>query len=91
MSQAMKLCERIVEKRFCVLVEINLVFMVGGYTMKLRVPVEINLVFMVGGYTMKPIFALRQVTEKYRASQKDLYAAFIDLEKSFDRVPRKAV
>lgn len=40
---------------------------------------------------MEQIFTLRQMTEKYRAALRDLYAAFIDVEKAYDRVPQKAL
>ena len=32
-----------------------------------------------------------QLQEKYLAKKKDLWMAFVDLEKSFDRVPREVV
>lgn len=38
---------------------------------------------------MEIIFALRQPSKKCRAAQREMHAAFIDLEKAFDRVPRK--
>ena len=34
---------------------------------------------------------MRQLQEKYLAAQKPLYLAFIDLEKAFERVPRKVL
>ena len=39
--------------------------------------------------TTDAIFVVRQLQEKYLAANKRLYMAFIDLEKAFDRVPRK--
>ena len=47
--------------------------------------------FMPGKGTMEAIFIIRQVQEKYLANHPDLYLAFIDLEKAFDRVPRTVV
>ena len=37
------------------------------------------------------IFVVRQLQEKHLAANKRLYMAFIDLEKGFDRVPRKVI
>ena len=37
------------------------------------------------------IFLLRQLQEKYLGKRKNLYLAFVDLEKAFDRVPRRVV
>ena len=47
--------------------------------------------FMPGRGTTDAIFIVRQVQEKYIAKGKDLYLTFVDLEKAFDRVPRKVV
>ena len=47
--------------------------------------------FMPGRGTIDAIFITRQIQEKYLAKKKDLYFAFVDLEKAFDRVPRKVV
>ena len=35
------------------------------------------------------IFAVRQMQEKYGCKGKNLYFAFVDLEKAFNRVPRE--
>src|SRR5207245_3229491 len=45
--------------------------------------------FSPGKGTTDAIFIVRQLQEKYLAKKKDLWMAFIDLEKAFDRVPRE--
>jgi len=45
--------------------------------------------FMKGKGTTDAIFIVRQMQEKFRAKGKKLYFSFVDLEKSFDRVPRE--
>ena len=47
--------------------------------------------FMPGRGTTDAIFILRQLQEKHLAKNKNLYFAFVDLEKAFDRVPRKVI
>ena len=47
--------------------------------------------FMAGRSTTDAIFIVRQLQEKYLAKSKDLWMAFVDLEKVFDRVLRKVV
>ena len=60
----------------------------------IRTQVDINAMqfgFVPGTGTNNAIFILRQVHEKYLDKHKDLYFAFVDLEKAFDRVPRKVL
>ena len=47
--------------------------------------------FIPGRGTTDAIFVVRQLQEKYLAANKRLYMAFVDLEKVFDRVPRKVI
>ena len=47
--------------------------------------------FMPGRGTTDAIFTLRQLQEKHLAKNKKLYFAFVDLEKAFNRVPRKVI
>ena len=71
----MKVYERVLEKR-------------------LRESVTIDAMqfgFMPGKGTTDAIFIVRQLQEKYLEKSKTLYFAFVDLEKAFDRVPRKVV
>ena len=47
--------------------------------------------FVSGRGTTDAIFIARQIQEKYIASKKPLYLAFVDLEKAFDRIPRDVI
>ena len=71
----MKVLERIVETQIRNSVEID----------------SMQFGFRPGRGTTDAIFILRQLQEKYLAKSRNLYFAFVDLEKAFDRVPRKVL
>lgn len=75
LDQVMKVMERILETIICTQVDID----------------SMQFGFMPGRGTTDAIFILRQIHEKYLVKQKDLFFAFVDLEKAFDRVPRKVL
>ena len=47
--------------------------------------------FMPGHGTTNAIFILRQIQEKYIGKNCNLYFAFVELEKAFERMPRKVI
>ncbi len=47
--------------------------------------------FMGGRSTLDAIFITRLLQEKYGEKKKKLYHVFVDLEKAFDKVPRRAI
>ena len=75
LDQVMKVVERVIEKLIREMVSID----------------EMQFGFMPGRGTTDAIFILRQLQEKYLAKRKNLYFAFVDLEKAFDRVPREVL
>ena len=75
LDHVMKVMERIIERIIRDIVSIN----------------EMQFGFMPGKGTTDAIFILRQLQEKHLAKKKKLYHAFVDLEKAFDRVPRKVI
>ena len=45
--------------------------------------------FMHGRGTTDALFIVRRMQEEYRDKKKMLYMCFVDIEKAFDRKPRK--
>ena len=74
-EQVMKVLERIVD----------------GLIIQLMSLDDSQFGFVPGRGTTDTIFVFRQLQEKYLAANKRLYMAFIDLEKTFDRIPRKVI
>ena len=74
-EQVMKILERIVDSLIRQLVSMD----------------DSQFGFVPNRGTTDAIFVVRQLQEKYLVANKRLYMAFIDLEKVFDRVPRKVI
>ena len=74
-DQVMKVIERVIDKLLRERIDID----------------EMQFGFVSGRGTTDAIFLLRQLQEKYLGKRKNLYLAFVDLEKDFDRVPRRVV
>ena len=74
-EQVMKVLERIVDGLIRQLVSID----------------DSQFGFIPGRGTTDATFVVRQLQEKYLAANKTLYMAFIDLEKTSDRLPRKII
>ncbi|HXJ94687.1 MAG TPA: reverse transcriptase domain-containing protein [Terriglobia bacterium] len=75
LDQVMKVLERVIEKRLRDKVQID----------------NMQFGFRPGRGTTDAIFIVRQMQEKFLAKRKELWMAFVDLEKAFDRVPREVV
>ena len=75
LEHGMKVMERILEKRLRDKISID----------------EMQCGFMPGRGTVDAIFMVRQLEEKYLSRKKKLYYCFVDLEKAFDRVPRRVI
>ena len=71
----MKMLERVTEGRVRKIVKID----------------SMQFGFMAGRGTTDAIFIVRQLQDKYLAKSKELWMAFVHLEKAFDRVPREVV
>ena len=74
-DQAMKLQERVLDFYIRKMVNIH----------------KMQFAYVPGRGTTDAIFVVRQLQEKYNAAKKPLYFAFVDLEKAFDRIPRRVL
>ena len=75
LEHAMKFVERVLERRIRTLVNLN----------------EMQFGFMTGKGTVDAIFIVRRMQEEYQKKDKKLYMCFVNMEKAFDRVPRKVM
>ena len=50
-----------------------------------------NLALCLGRAPTDALFTLRRMQEEFRGREKKLYICFVDLEKAFDRVPKKVM
>ena len=74
-DHVMKVLERVIEKRVRNIVDID----------------DMQFGFRPGRGTTDAMYIVRQVQERFLANKKELWIAFVDLEKAFDRVPREVV
>ena len=74
-ERTIKIVERVLERRIRELVNIDLM----------------QFGFMPERGTTDALFVIRRMQEEYRYKKKKLYIYFVDIEKTFDRVPRKVI
>ena len=74
-DHVMKLVEHVLERQIRKMVDID----------------EMQFGFVSGRSATDAVFIVRQLQEKYLAIKKPLFFVFVDLEKAFDRVPRKVI
>ena len=75
LEYAIKIVERVLERQIRTLVNLN----------------EMQFGFMPGNGTADAIFVVRRMQEEYQKKDKKLYMCFVDMEKTFDGVPRKVM
>ena len=74
-EHAMKIVERTLERRIRTLVNFN----------------DMQFGFMPGKGAVDAISIVKRMQEEYQKKDKKLYMCFVDIEKAFDRVPRKVM
>ena len=72
LEHVMKIVEKVLERRIKTLINLN----------------KMLFGFMPGKETVDAIFIVRKKQEEYQKKDKKLYMCFVDMEKTFDRVPR---
>jgi hypothetical protein len=75
LEHAMKVMERVMEKRLRAILNID----------------AMQRGFMPGRSTIDAIFTIRTLIERHLEKAKDIWTAFVDLEKAYDRVPRELI
>lgn len=75
LEHGMKVVERVFERRLRNMVTVD----------------EMQCGFMPGKGTVDALFMARMLQESYGKKKRKLYMCFVDLEKAFDRVPRKVI
>ena len=75
LEHGMKVVERVFEKMLRRIVSVD----------------EMQFCFMPERGTIDAVFMLRRMHEECHAKVKKLYVCFVDIEKAFDRVPRKVL
>ena len=75
LEHLLKILERVLDQRLRAMVEVD----------------EMQYGFQKGRGTIDAIFVVKQLQEKHLEKQRDLFFAFVDLEKAYDRVPREVV
>ena len=75
LEHSMKIIERVLQRRIRALVDFD----------------EAQFGFMPRKVTIDALFLVRQLQEEHRAKDKRMYMCFADLEKGFDKVPRRGM
>ena len=75
LEHAMKIVDRVLESRIRGLITID----------------DMQFGFVPGKGTAHALFILKRMQEEFHGREKKVYLCFVDLEKAFDRVPRKVM
>ena len=75
LEHGMKIIERVLEKRIRELVKVD----------------DMQFGFIPGRGTINALLIVRRMQKEYREKDKKSYMCFVNLEKAFDRVPRRVM